>query len=312
MSKTIELNYNQTGQTVEFYPPESHLGVGSVLSAYVYAYNKSNDDTSEFTPAVAIDSLSTTLSSASGQDQTIRNRLNVTSSSGFVAGRLVLVDNGLGQREVVEPIRVATGVVDLASDLAYAYPTATTTIKGIRLTFTVDSTWVAQEEKILTPEEPSYRVVWTYTISSVARKAQTYLRLVRKQFKHSITAADIERRFPEAVSKAPAAERGLHLRRAIQAAEERFRVDVLAEGYRVEQLADGEIVDELIRTLTFYFLVQSYGAPSNRDRETVVTETRDDYAKLFGKTISNLRIPVDQGSEGATSADPIQRFIFSR
>lgn len=311
-NRTVELVYNRTGQVVELYPAQAHLGIPSNVSAYVYDGTRSNDDTADFTPTVSVDSLSTTLSSASGQSQTVRNRLNVTSSSGFSPGRLVLVDNGSGQREVVEPIKVSTGVVDLTADLAYDYPTATTTIKGIRMTWTVDAGWVADEGNVITPDVPSYRVRWQYTIASTVYNFQTYLRLVRKTFSHNVTVHDVIRRCPEILAKEPAVQRGQQLRKLIEAAEDRFRVDLLAEGLRPESINDTEIIDELIRTLVLYFHAQNFGAPNNRDRELYVQEMRQEYGNLFGRTISTLKVPLDQGTEGATANRPIKPYVFAR
>lgn len=311
-NRVTEIVFNRTGQTVELYPPEAHLGIPSNMTAYVYKGTSSDDNASEFAPTVSVDTLSTTLTSDAGQGQTNRSRLNVTSSTGAAIGRLLLLDNGKGQREIIDPILVTTGIVDSAVDLNYDYTTALSTLKGIRMTFPVDSTWVADEGNVLTAGTPSYRVAWQYTIASTVYNYQTYLRLVRKQFKHSLTIHDVLERNPELLAKLPAAERGNAARRLINATEDQLRAAIRAEGYEPSQIQDTETIDELMRTLLMYLYAQSYGAPNNRDREIYVQEMRAEFAQLFGKTISNLTIPIDQGTENATAAEPIQRYIFSR
>lgn len=308
--------YNRTGQTVSLYPPETIrdlLGVATSASVTVFEGADSNDDTAEFTPTATVDSFSTTVDVASGYSQTTPNLLSVAATTSASIGTLYQVENEDGQREIIEPkgINAADSFV-LVHDLAFDYPITTSTVKGTKITFTVDPTWVADESNILTPRTPSYRVVWTYTINSIVYNAQTYLRLVRKPFKTNVTAYDIAKRWPDIKTLDDRARRGQGLKQFLDAAIDDFRADVLAEGYQPAQLNDTEIADQLIVLRGCYLLANALGAPGNRDQESYINEIRGEYSTLFTRCISILKIGVDKGVEGATSPNPVQRYFFER
>jgi len=314
--RTVELVYNRTGQTVSFYPPETIrdlLGVPSSPSVLVYEGIDSNDDDTEFTSSVTVDSVSTTVDTASGVSSTSRNTLSVAATTSTVVGTLYQVENINGQREIVE----AKGIVSadslvLVDDLQFDYAITTSTLKGIKLTFTVDATWVATENNISLPTEPSYRLLWTYTVGGAVYNAQTYLRLVRKQFKTNTSITDIQKRWPDAKTLDDRARRGQGWKAILEAAIDDVRADILAEGYQPHQLNDSEIVDQLVLLRGCYIAAGAYGAPGARDQEIYIREQRDEYARLFTMCISQLKVGIDKGAEGATSRDPPQRYFFTR
>lgn len=314
--QTIELVYGRTGQTVEFYPQEcvrDCIGIPSSVTCSVYFGQDSNDDAVEFSPTVTVDSVSTTLSAAAGQtNSTNRSRITVASSSGITAGILYLLDSTLSQREVVEPKKINSTTIDLVHDLQYDYAITVSTLKGIRCTFTVDATWVTTESNILDPSEPSYRIRWQYTVGGTVYNHQTYLRLVRKPFKSSLTYLDVVGRWPSILDKQPREQRGEKLRRMIEAAEDTVRSDIIAEGYKPEQINDTENVDRLVNHALDHQIARFHSAPEGRDREAFIIECKQAYGEIFAKVISNLRVDLDTGVEGATTAQPEQRLFFAR
>lgn len=322
MSRTVELVYNRTGQTVDMYPPEcvrDALGIPSSVTCSVFDGARSNDDTADFTPTVTVDATSTTVDVASGYSQTNRSRVNVAATTSvspawtIAAGTLYLLDNASGQREVIEPKKVNSGdSLDLVSDLQYDYAITVSTVKGIKCSWTVDATWVATESNILLPSSPSYRVVWTYTVAGVERRYQTYLRLVRLPFKSNVTAFDLMERWGTVLAHEPSDQRGERFQRAINAAEDDLRIDIIAEGYRPEQIHDTEIVDQLVRLRAIYVIANQAGAPGTRDVEAFLADVKREYGELFAKTISQLKVAIDRSSEGATAQEPIHRYVFTR
>lgn len=314
--QTAEIVYNRLGQVVEFYPPESIrdcLGIPSSVTASVFLGSASNDDTPDFTPAVTVDVVSTTVDQASGQGQTTRNRVYVTATASVVVGRPYLLDNGSEQREIVEAKKIASAdYLDLVSDLQYDYAITVSTLKGIRCSFTVDATWVATESNILAPADPSYRVIWTYTVGGVVRSHQTYLRLVRKPFKSTVTPDDLIARWPEILSSEARDQRGEKYRRMVESAEDTVRTDIIQEGYKPEQISDTETLDRLVVYALDYQIGRFQTAPKGRDRETFVAECKQAYGDLLTKTVTTLKVGIDQSLEGATSVDPIQNYFFKR
>lgn len=318
--QTQDIVYGRTGQVVEFYAPESlqMLGVPSSVTYSVYEGGDSNDDTALFSGSATVDSVSATIGNgsypaAAGVSQTNRNLIYLSATTGVVKGRLYLIQNLSGNAEIVEPVRVEANVgVQSLTDLKFDYPLTTATFKGLLCYFTVDATWVATESNILYASEPSYRVRWTYTVGGTVYNAQTYLRLVRKDFKTTLTPKDLVASWPELFHKEPLAQRGEQFQRLIVSAEEKVRADILAEGYRPEQISDTEILDRLVRLACFHEIAQFVASPTQIDREAFIDRTRRDYGDLLTRTLSNLKIPIDVGTEGATSYDPVQRYFFER
>ena len=313
--RTTELVYNRTGQVVQFYPPESTrdlLGVASAPAVSVWQGVDSNDNAADFTAAVSVDSLSLTVDAASGVSSSVRNKMNVGATSGAALATLYLATNAAGQSELIEAKGITSAdSLTLVDDLQFDYTTGDT-VKGIRLSFTVDATWVQDESKISLPGVPSYRVLWTYTIGGIISTAQTYLRLVRKQFKTNTAIVDIQKRWPDAKTLDDRARRGQGWRAILEAAIDDVRADILSEGYQPAQFNDSEVVDQLVLLRGCYLAAGAYGAPGARDQETYIREQRDEYARLFTNCITQLKIGLDTGGEGATTPQPVQRYFFNR
>jgi hypothetical protein len=315
--QTTEIVYGRTGQVVEAYFPEvvrDCLGIPSSVTASVFDGEDSNDDTALYSPVVTVDSLSTTLAAAAGQDQAagLRNRITVASASGIATDVLYLLDNTSSQREVVEPRKIASTVIDLVHDLQYVYPITTSTLKGIRCTFTVDATWVATEENITEPNAPSYRVRWQYTVAGTVYNLQTYLRLVRKPFRSTVTYRDLVARWPAMLEGQSREMRGDRFRKLIEAAENTVRTDILAEGYKPEQFNDTETIDRLVNLALDYHIARFLKEPTGRDRETFIAESKLEYGQLLTKMITTLKVALDVGTQGATTVDPVQNYFFRR
>lgn len=313
--RTAEVLFNETGQTVSVYPPEAILGIPSSVTCDVFEGGASDDDTAEFSPTVTVDAVSTTLSAAAGYSQSDRTLLTVASVTGMDPGTLYLVDNVSEQKEIVEPkaVPASGGAVLLAHPLELDYPITTSTVKGIKMTFTVDPTWVAAESNILAPWTASYKVKWKYTIAGVVRRYTSYLRLVRKQFKSGITQEDLTTRWPDMRYHEPVDRRGNEMRWLIKAAEDVFRVDLLAQGFRPEQISDTEIVARNMVPLCLWVFTQATGAaPGRIEQERYQRDTRAEYDGVFNATIATLKAGIDEGAEGATSAEPMQQMFWKR
>src|SRR3990167_1790622 len=206
--RVTEIIYNLTGQTVELYPPEWVEGVPSSATCEVFAPHESNDGTAEFTPTVTVDSTSVALTAAAGVAQGNRRTLTAGWGTALTAARRYVIANVSSQRELITPIAATRSTATLQEDLAYDYPVTTSTVKGIRMTFPLDATWVADESKINGLTYPPYRVLWTYTVATVVRKHWTYLRLSRQKAKHGVTHADLTKYHPDLLLEETRERRG--------------------------------------------------------------------------------------------------------
>lgn len=314
MDRTHDAIYNVTTQEdVEMYPPEWADGVPSSGSCSVFDGDRSLDDTADFSPTVNVDSVSTTLGADSGSTQTTKNKVSLVSTSSIVIGRHYLIENADGQRELVTPKRiVSSSYIEAEDDLRNVYASGVSTFKGLRMTFPIDATWAATESNILGPTSPPYKAVWAYTVNSLSRRHYTYLRLVRQKAKHGVMISDITRRWADAPDQEFRQHRGLALRYAIDDAWGDFRFDVRAEGYEPAQIRDTELVDRIVLAGALHRLARTGNTPGNRDTEVVIKECKDEYDRLFTKVISSLKVGIDEGTDGAQSVAPVQRYIFSR
>src|SRR5688572_28126319 len=101
MNERRSLLTGQTGQLLDFYPPEWVKGVPTSAATYaVFAIDADLDDAAEFSGTATADSVNTTFSAASGPSQaTNRDRCYLNSVTGIKAGRLYVAANADGQRE---------------------------------------------------------------------------------------------------------------------------------------------------------------------------------------------------------------------
>lgn len=314
MARAIELVYNVTGQVVEMYPPEWSEGVPSSASCSVFEGEDSADDTAEFSPSVTVDSVSTTVDVASGYSQTNRRKMSIAATTSIVIGRQYLAENEKGQRELVTPNLIVSGdYIELEDDLKYDYAVTSSTLKGLRMSFTVDATWVADDTNILHPGRPPYRAVFAYTVNSIARRHYVYLRLVRQIFKTNVTIEDLKEYWPDLGYEESITVRGQQFAYAIEAATDRVRVDIISAGYKPDQFRDTEIVDELVRAKARHIIASMGLVPRGRDVEAFVQETMADYDRLFTRTVSgSLKAGIDVGTEGAISTKPLQTMWWGR
>ena len=317
--RTHEVLYNLTGQTVSVYPAIEYdpsgapiIGVPSSATCSVFVGDKSADDSAEFSPAVTVDAVSTTFDSASGSSQTNKRRCYVAATTGIDPGVLYLIENQNEQREIVRPFLVKSADhVDVEQDLAFDYPSTSDTFKGLKMTVTVDATWIATENKISTLAAPSYRVVWSYTLQGAARKHTTYLRMVRKLFRSGVQPEDLFERWPGLYHDEEREIRGQRFRSMINAAEDAVRADLISEGYRPEQFHDTEIIGELVVIKAFHRLGQMGKAPPGMDAEPFREDMAKAYGQLFAKSISTLKVALDVGSEGSAVQKPVQQVWFA-
>ena len=304
-STTAELIYAVAGQTLTAYPPEWLDGVPSSITVKVFEGGDSNDDTEEWTASGSADSVSTTVSTASGASQTYRNRVYLTALTNVVVGRTYRLANAAGQVELVtvKDIVSATSYVVLDADLAYDYAITTSTFKGLLMSVAVDATWKSDEDNVLSAYEPNYRVQWAYTLNSLARVCWTYCRLVRQPWRSGVTVQDLRSYWPDVPYSEAPDKRGEALRAQIDAAENCVRADLLTAGLRPDSIRDGDIVRQLVMLKVFSILGASGTCPPNRDPNAYATESEAAYQRMFSSVCrANVSIPTDEGTEGNISA----------
>ena len=313
--RTTDVIYGLAGQTVTAYPPEWAEGAPSSVTVSVYRGTDGNDSTAEFSASATVPGTNKTIPTASGYSQTQRNKLFLSSATDIFVGRQYRAANSFGQVELVVPkyVQTTSPVHALTeSDLAYDYTTGDTLV-NIMMQFTVDATWLADESNMSVPSQPPYRVVWAYTVNSIARRLVTYLRLVRQPWKDLLTIEDVKEVWPDITDKEWRQTRGQQFAYMINAAGDALRVDIVTAGYNPEQIRDTEILKELHRAKFFALAGKQGIAPPGRDVEVYAQQAANDYQALFQKTIgATTKVFLDEGTEGAASAEPVRVYTFRR
>ena len=313
MNSTTDVLYAVAGQEVETYPSEEEwrYGVPSAATVEVFDGDRSLDDAEDFSASATVDAVSTTVGTAfTAQTGNPRNKIYLASAASVVVGRHYLLENPSTQREMVTPLAVntASGYVEVEDDLRFDHTTAST-FKGLRMVFTVPTAWASTESNLLAPKSPSYKAVWSYTVNGLSRQSETYLRLVRQRARHGVTAKDVSHRWPDALDNEHRRYRGLAFKYAIEDAWCDFRFAFRTEGYEPSQIRDTELVDRIVLARTMYRLLS---VPGTGYEQAQVDAALAEYGALFGKAVLSLHVPVDEGTEGAASVDPVQRPIWSR
>lgn len=323
------LIYNLTGQQFEMQPPYSELiltGVPTAAASYaVYGGTQSNDGTPKFTGNATLDSVSTTVASASGYSQTNRSRLNLTSTANVAVGRTYAVATANGQREVVVVKAIGSGYVDLENDLAFDYAAADT-FKGITHTATVDAAFIQDVSNInvfgvvsrfqtdLDAEAaPPYRVKWTYTNGGLSRIVWTYFDVARQAAKSNTSLHDLRKHFPDLTNEEWLGQRGKGFIAQLDAGWERLLFDIRAAGYDVDAIREGPMLDELHLRSTLMVIAEAGLSPSNRAPDQWAMEKRMDYRAMFSQAIgAGLKVWIDQGSDGSVTPNPRKQLRLRR
>ena len=306
------LRYAQTGQVVEWYPSDSvSVLEGAPSSAATYSCQRGDTDddaTAEFSGTSTIDATSTTVDAASGYSQTNRRRLYVAATTSITVGRRYVVTNAYGQREVVVVAAIASAdYVDLEDDLAYDYASADA-VKGLRCVFTIDATWIADEDNILAPGEPPYRLTWTYATATATRKALTTFTVARRASEHGVSIADLKPLFPDVVWVEWTTQRGRDFAPQIDAAYQAVCWDLRMAGYSREQVADPLVIDRLTTQRAVALIAEALAASGSGQLSQWATLQAERYKTMFQAAIgTGLRTWLDAGTDGAITSNPARQ-----
>lgn len=301
----VDLIYGETAQTVYVYPEEWPFGVPTSATCSVFKGDQSMDEDAEFSPTVTIDALSTTIATASGASQSNPRRLYLASAAGIDPGVSYLAENAVEQREVVTPTKVNTtsAWVELENELRYDYPASGCTLKGLRMSFPVNTTWVADANKLLLPHWPSYKAVWTYTQGGQGRRAYSYLRLVRQISKTGVSMRDLQRYWPDLPLEEPRNMRGQGEVGLIQASWDDCCRDLRGLGHEPTTFRDVDLLAGLHIKKCFHNLSLWRGvSPGAWSPDAFEVLTRKEYGEYLLNHFGAKTTPKkDEGTDGAAS-----------
>jgi hypothetical protein len=301
MDNRQALIYGLTGQTVVMYPTE---GVPSAAATYSVWYGSDgNDQTAILTGTATMDTLSLTVTSASGYSQTDRKKINLTTTAGLTVGERYYAANESGQGEWLTVARVVTNTyAEATRDLAYDYSTSAT-VKGFKQSFTIDASFIATLSSLNDETDP-YRVQWSYTVASVARRHWTMFDVVRGAWQHGVTIEDLAAYWPDITYADDRGEHGGQAKAKIEAASRRVQMDLRQRGIDPNTVVEGPIRDELVRNQTLCLYAREGKAPAGRDSESFRREVTAIYMRDIEGAVSSRALKQAQNKTGAITEDP--------
>ena len=317
-----EVIFGLTGQTLFYDPPEMFQPSGTPT---VQVWLATNDDSSAVesatTGACSVDSVATTFSASAGAQS-----ITVASGTGITRGRRYLVTAPNGTAEWIICRSVTGATVELKHPLINTYA-ASSTLKGCRISISVDSTWVADASNITdilsgtwrTDVQPDsdafvgqagYRLRWAYTVNSVATTGVSFADLVRYQAKNLVSALDVEGRFPGFLDRLPTDDRADQGAEFCAEAFHAMRMDAIANSVQLRRVRNTEILRELTM---FKANLMSLENEVMRGRGNIdgVATARDLYTQRFDQLLTEPKFPTDSGGGGASAQSPRQS-VFTR
>lgn len=301
-----DLTYNVTGQTLELYTPAGKAT--SVTSATIHEIE--NDDATIETSltSLTVDSVSTTVHSASGDGQSNPAIINLSAITGVVVGRHYLVTSAHGYSEVVTIQSLPNGgsphacVVRSPMHNAYA---ADDTLKAIRIYGTVPSTFLQDQNNITDPSKRvGYRVRWQYVDhNSVTQVAMTSCSLVRYPIVNPVIPAHVDQRFPGWLDALAVDYRIDQGRGLIDAAFDAVRIDLAQESLADHALRDQRVLAELVIHKTAEIAAEVAVMRGSASADAVQI-ARDGYKERLQRLIRVPHVDFQHATGGASGAGP--------
>lgn len=331
----VALTFNQAGQTLEFYPPIEELVLDGVMAQTggtfaIFRGMQSNDDTPILTGNLTHDNATVTLSTTgdAGPQQSNREKIPLESTTGLVIGRRYLLQNLTGAGREFMIVIPKTILTDLYMLHEHAIPVTFSTgagLKGIRYSFTIDPTFIANAANInLTgglsdrtipfgsgetdTTFPPYRVRWTYTTATggLARNHWTTFDVRRAPLQHNVSVDSVKRLVPDVIWNEWLQQRGMDFQPQIAEAFERVRFDIRMAGYDPNMITDPEIVDRLTKLAAVSLIMRALEHDTSGAYET-------DYRNSFEKAIgTGLRAWMQTDASGAITPSPAKQLWLER
>jgi hypothetical protein len=301
MNQTLDILFGVTGQTLYFDAPE---GVPSSVTSVSVFENSDGDDgeaESATTGSASIDSVSTTLTASVSPQSTNPRQISLTSVSNIAIGKTYAVTNSDGQKEFVEVTDIGTTYVKVRFPVRNSF-VSTNTFQGRRISISVDSTWVADTNNISDSIDPNprYRVRWVYVVGGVTYVHASYVDLVRYRGEYTVTAADVDARFPGWRDSLQTYDQEDNGRRLIAEAYRQVKLDLYKQGKADQMARNAEVIDELVVLRAALNREESklIVGSGNIDAVNAIDKA---YAASMTSLVSNSKIPFASDSGGGAS-----------
>lgn len=309
MQRHQDIIFDVTGQTLHWDCPEGRPS--SITSVSVFAMETGDDQTAETatTGDPSIDSVNTTVASASGAGQSDARVLNLTSGTGVNQGQPYLVTAAAGRKEWIEPVAVAGNVATARHPLHNAYAAADT-FEGVRISASLADAWVQDEANLsdgLDPT-PGWRIRWEYVVDGITYVHDSYFDLVRYLGEDSLLPTDVEDMYPDFRDRLPTHHRVDEGRRMIKRAHEQVRFELLANDIDDASVRDVDALNEAV-LLRFGILLARAQVQAGADPAELEAATKD-YDDFMNKLIRvTMRLRQSADTTGAGTKRPARGIL---
>jgi hypothetical protein len=248
-SQTIDLAFNQTGQSLYFDAPEGRAS--SVTGSTVYENTTGDDGTAESATtgsATVETNPNTTFDAASGAGQTNPRLCRISATTGVAVGRTYLATNATGEKDWVEAEAFTSADSVVARvPLVNAYTTADTFV-STRITHAIDATWVADKNNISPAFDPNpaYRWRLVYVVASVTYTHDVYFDLLRYPGRHDVSPLDVDRAARGWIERVSTDDREDQGRSVIDEAHRIVKLDLYNYSMPDQAIRNREVLNELV------------------------------------------------------------------
>lgn len=307
---TSDVIYGVTGQSLLYRVMQ---GRPTSATFEVFHDTSGDDSTAEFSGSATVDSVSTTVASASGPSQADPQKLNLTSTSNITIGRKYLLSES-SKQEWVEPVEIVTGsYIRVRHPLRSDYTTSATFV-GTYLSASVDATWVATESKLSDQidQNPSYRVRWEVLVGGATTVAYSFFDLVRASVTHQIDLSDLNDRAPGLVDSCPtdyAIDQGRSL---IDAAWRSVQARLAALKIDTDALRDDSITDELTILRALNMIARGGWKPAGFDSlAEYIATTQQDFDRFVEQHFQVFQ-PHRMAESASGGAETVRQFVIGK
>lgn len=305
-----EIIYGATGQTVEFTAPDGRPS--SATSATLIPFDADDDGgTAQALASVTIGSVSTTVSSTSGDGQSDPTLITVASATGIKVGGTYLLTSTTGATEWIVVAAKNSTAIYARSPLRNSYASSST-FQDTTISAAFPDAEAGNANKITSPTRRiGYRVRWVYVgADGTSKTAQTTVAIVRYQTRNPVLPVHVDNRFPGWLERLPTDYRADQGKSLIDSAFESVRVDILQEGQIDHAQRDPSALAELVIHKTMEIALEVALQVGAATAQSLVA-AREGYMERLNRLI---RQPIAdmQTSEGGASSTGVRVPFWKR
>jgi hypothetical protein len=300
VNRVQDIYYGVAAQTL-YYDATSRPS--AIATCEVFEARDGDDATAEVATsgAASISSVNTTFDAASGNGQSDPRVCHLTATTGITIGGRYLLTNATSDMEWGEVVDITSTVsVTLRHPLRNAYASADTFV-STRMSKTISSTWVADENNVSSGLDPNprYRVRWAFTNGAGVTEVRAgYFDLVRYSATYTVTGLDVDDMFPGFLDTLPTRYREDQGASLIDAAyHQGVKIDLHQEVKADQQQRNQEVIDILVIHKANE-LAQEVRLQRGGGSVEAVEVARLGYQERFNHLIKEPKILFDVGDEG--------------